>query len=78
MAQAKALHPEFPRRFFNVGFVLDPDGQLVLRHHKVVPLLPVEHSSHPTMSLTDGSSSMARRSTRSTLSRTRRSAAWGS
>src|SRR3954449_12624243 len=47
MAQAKARHPEFPGRFFNVGFVLDPDGQVVLRHHKVVPLLPVEHSVTP-------------------------------
>jgi predicted amidohydrolase len=47
MAQAKARHPEFPGRFFNVGFVLDPDGEVVLRHHKVVPLLPVEHSMTP-------------------------------
>ena len=47
MAQAKAKHPEFPGRFFNVGFVLDPDGQVVLKHHKVVPLLPVEHSVTP-------------------------------
>ena len=47
IAQAKARHPEFPGRFFNVGFVLDPDGAVVLRHHKVVPLLPVEHSVTP-------------------------------
>src|SRR6476660_4514337 len=47
MAQAKARHSEFPGRFFNVGFVLDPDGAVVLRHHKVVPLLPVEHSMTP-------------------------------
>src|SRR5262249_60458690 len=47
MAQAKARHPEFPGRFFNVGFVLDPDGAVVLRHHKLVPLLPVEHSVTP-------------------------------
>ena len=47
MAQAKARHPEFPGRFFNVGFVLDPDGDIVLKHHKVVPLLPVEHSVTP-------------------------------
>src|SRR5579864_3760319 len=47
MAQAKARHPEFPRRFFNVGFVLNPEGEIVLRHHKVVPLLPVEHSVTP-------------------------------
>src|ERR1700743_3124971 len=37
MGQAKARHPEFPGRFFNVGFVLSPEGEIVLRHHKVVP-----------------------------------------
>ena len=47
MAQAKARHPEFPGRFFNVGFVVDPGGEVVLKHHKVVPLLPVEHSVTP-------------------------------
>src|SRR6266581_4254570 len=47
MAQAKARHPEFPGRFFNVGFVLSPDGDVILKHHKVVPLLPVEHSVTP-------------------------------
>jgi predicted amidohydrolase len=47
IAQAKARHPEFPGRFFNCGFVLDPQGEVVLRHHKVVPLLPVEHSVTP-------------------------------
>lgn len=47
MAQAKARHPEFPGRYFNVGFILDPAGELILRHHKVVPLLPVEHSVTP-------------------------------
>jgi predicted amidohydrolase len=47
MAQAKARHEEFPDRFFNVGFVIDPQGEVILRHHKVVPLLPVEHSVTP-------------------------------
>ena len=47
MAQAKARHAEFPGKFFNVGFVLNPDGEVVLRHHKLVPLLPVEHSVTP-------------------------------
>ncbi|MBV9817346.1 MAG: hypothetical protein JOZ07_03215 [Solirubrobacterales bacterium] len=48
IAQAKARHPEFPARFFNVGFVIEPeDGIVVLTHHKVVPLLPVEHSLTP-------------------------------
>src|SRR5713101_2622753 len=30
MAQAKSTHPEFPDRFFNVGFVLDPNGEIIL------------------------------------------------
>jgi predicted amidohydrolase len=47
MAQAKARHEEFPGRFFNVGFVIDPAGEVILRHHKLVPLLPVEHSVTP-------------------------------
>ncbi|MGH3159258.1 MAG: nitrilase-related carbon-nitrogen hydrolase, partial [Streptosporangiaceae bacterium] len=47
MAQAKARHPEFPGRFFNVGFVLSPAGEVILRHHKVAPLQPVEHSVTP-------------------------------
>ncbi|MBX5466548.1 MAG: hydrolase [Firmicutes bacterium] len=47
MAQAKARHPEFPGRFFNVGFILDPEGTVILRHHKVAPLWPVEHSVTP-------------------------------
>jgi len=47
MAQAKARHPEFPGRFFNVGFVIDPAGAIVLKHYKTVPLLPVEHSVVP-------------------------------
>jgi predicted amidohydrolase len=47
MAQAKARHPEFPGRFFNVGFIIDPNGEVILRHHKLVPLLPVEHSVTP-------------------------------
>ena len=47
MAQAKARHPEFPGRFFNAGFIVAPSGEVILRHHKLVPLLPVEHSVTP-------------------------------
>lgn len=48
LGQAKARHPEFPNRFFNVGFLLEPeDGSVVLKHYKLVPLLPVEHSLTP-------------------------------
>src|SRR5262245_49663789 len=47
MAQAKARHPDWKDRFFNVGFVLDPDGNVVLQHHKVSALLPCERSVSP-------------------------------
>jgi predicted amidohydrolase len=47
MATAKARHPEFPGRFFNVGFAISPQQEIVLTHHKVTPLQPVEHSVTP-------------------------------
>ena len=50
MAQAKAHHPDWPDsedRFFNVGFILDPTGEVILKHYKVSPLFPVEHSMCP-------------------------------
>jgi predicted amidohydrolase len=47
MAQAKAHHPEWKDRFFNVGFILDPKGEVILKHYKVSPLFPVEHSVCP-------------------------------
>ncbi|MEX2454538.1 MAG: nitrilase-related carbon-nitrogen hydrolase [Rhodospirillaceae bacterium] len=47
MAQAKARHPDWPKRFFNVGFIVNPDGEIVLKHYKVSPLFPVEHSMCP-------------------------------
>lgn len=47
MAQAKARHPDLKDRFFNVGFILDPAGAVILQHYKVSPLFPVEHSVCP-------------------------------
>ena len=47
MAQAKARHPEWEDRFFNVGFILDPQGEVILQHYKTTPLFPVEHSVCP-------------------------------
>ena len=47
MGQAKAHHPDWKDRFFNVGFVIDPRGDVILRHYKVSPLFPVEHSVCP-------------------------------
>jgi predicted amidohydrolase len=47
MAQAKAKHPDLRDRFFNVGFILNPRGEVILKHYKVSPLFPVEHSVCP-------------------------------
>ncbi|MGQ4810487.1 Formamidase [Candidatus Entotheonellaceae bacterium PAL068K] len=47
MAQAKARHPDWPDRYFNVGFILDPTGEVILQHYKGSPLFPVEHSVCP-------------------------------
>ncbi|MGH7865465.1 MAG: nitrilase-related carbon-nitrogen hydrolase, partial [Candidatus Binataceae bacterium] len=47
IAQAKAHHPDWKDRFFNVGIVFDPSGEIILRHYKVSPLFPVEHSVCP-------------------------------
>ncbi|HUE61049.1 MAG TPA: nitrilase-related carbon-nitrogen hydrolase [Acidimicrobiales bacterium] len=47
MAQAKARHPEVKNRFFNVGFIVNPEGEVILQHYKVSPLFPVEHSVCP-------------------------------
>jgi beta-ureidopropionase len=47
IAQAKARHPEVKDRFFNVGFIINPAGEVILQHYKVSPLFPVEHSVCP-------------------------------
>ena len=47
MAQAKARHKDWPDRFFNVGFIVDPDGEVILQHYKISALLPVERSVSP-------------------------------
>src|SRR5438552_4193910 len=47
MAQAKARHPDLKDRFFNVGFIINPRGKVILQHYKVSPLFPVEHSVCP-------------------------------
>jgi predicted amidohydrolase len=47
IAQAKARHPDWKDRFFNVGFILSPGGEVILQHYKVSPLFPVEHSMCP-------------------------------
>jgi predicted amidohydrolase len=47
IAQAKAKDENFPNRFFNNAFIIDPQGRIILRHYKNAPLYPVEHSVCP-------------------------------
>jgi len=47
MAQAKARHEDWPDRFFNVGFIIDPDGAVILKHYKISALLACERSVSP-------------------------------
>ncbi|WP_409186581.1 nitrilase-related carbon-nitrogen hydrolase [Amycolatopsis sp. VS8301801F10] len=47
MAQAKARHPDWKNLFFNVAFLIDPDGEILLKHHKLNSLLPSERSVSP-------------------------------
>lgn len=46
IAQAKVKHPEFPERFFNCAFVIDPRGQVIHRHYKLQVFVR-EHSTVP-------------------------------
>lgn len=46
IAQAKAKHPEFPERFFNCAFVIDPNGKVIHQHYKV-QVFAREHSTVP-------------------------------
>lgn len=45
--QARTTHPEFPGRFFNENILLDPKGEIILRHYKNSVLYPCEHSTTP-------------------------------
>lgn len=47
MGQAKARHPEWPKLFFNVGFIISPEGEVIHTHYKLDALLPVERSVSP-------------------------------
>jgi beta-ureidopropionase len=46
-AQAKARHPDLKDRYFNVGFIVNPRGRVIVQHYKVSPLFPVEHKEVP-------------------------------
>jgi len=47
MAEAKARHPDWPGLFFNIGFILSPEGAVILQHYKISALLPYERSVSP-------------------------------
>lgn len=47
MAQAKARHEDWPDRFFNIGFIIDPNGEVILKHYKISALLACERSVSP-------------------------------
>jgi predicted amidohydrolase len=46
MGQLKVNLPEFPDRFFNAVFIIDPRGEIVYTHYKNIVLF-VEHSTTP-------------------------------
>ena len=47
VASAKEKSPDYPEKFVNTAFLIDPDGELVMKHRKITPLLPVERSVSP-------------------------------
>ena len=46
IAQAKVTHREFPERFFNCAFVIDPKGKVIHKHYKM-QVFAREHSTVP-------------------------------
>jgi predicted amidohydrolase len=46
IAQAKAKHAEFPERFFNCAFVINPEGEVIHTHYKL-QVFAREHSTVP-------------------------------
>ena len=46
-AQARARHGELPNRYFNVGIIINPAGEIVLKSYKIAPLYSSEHSVSP-------------------------------
>ncbi len=46
IAQAKVKHAEFPERFFNCAFIIDPSGKVIHKHYKL-QVFAREHSTVP-------------------------------
>ncbi|MDI3409024.1 nitrilase-related carbon-nitrogen hydrolase [Streptomyces cavernicola] len=73
LGQAKARHPDWPELFFNVGFLINPAGEIVLKHYKMSALSRSSVPFRLTTSTTGGSRSTGASSSRSGLSPTPRS-----
>ena len=75
MAQAKARHKDWKDRFFNIGFIVDPDGKIILKHYKLDAHCCRSSARCPrTTSTTGGSRNTAARSMLSGRSPTPKSA----
>ncbi len=59
MAQAKARHQDWKDRFFNIGFIVDPDGKIILQHYKLTRCCRSSARSRRTTSTTGGSRNTA-------------------
>lgn len=46
-AKEKAVDPDFDEKFYNTAFLINPAGEVILKHRKLSPLFPVEHSVSP-------------------------------
>jgi len=44
-AHAWTVYPDFPGRPFSVGFLIAPDGEIILKHHKIVTSRIIESGS---------------------------------
>jgi len=40
-AQAKEYDPEWPDHYFNTGFIINPDGKIILKYRKTVTNVPI-------------------------------------
>lgn len=47
VASAKEKAPDYDDKFYNTAFIINPDGEVILKHRKVTTLLPVERSVTP-------------------------------
>ena len=75
VAQAKARHEDWPDRFFNIGFVIDPDGAVIRNTTRFRRCCHASARSRRTICSTGGSRNTAAACRRSGRSPTPRSVA---